>query len=124
MFKLARWLFTTVLIALFCSVAMADGVDSAPDGWKTVAPRNEIRPRFDYNPKGGKDGKGALLIIADEREGLDGYWVKTFSITGGKYYRFSALRKAENIGALGRNLAVRILWQDAAGKPVNWDKPV
>ncbi|MGH9752009.1 MAG: carbon-nitrogen hydrolase family protein [Blastocatellia bacterium] len=105
-------------------MAIADDAGSAPDGWRTAAPRDEIRPRFDYNPKGGKDGKGALLITADEREGLDGYWVKSFPITGGRHYRFFALRKVENITAPGRSVLVRILWQDANGKPVHWDKPV
>src|SRR5262249_43899820 len=124
MFKLNYFLSTAVLIGSFCVVAMGDGASSAPDGWQTAAPRDEIRPRFDYDPKGGKDRKGALLIIADQREGLDGYWVKTFSITGGKYYRFFAQRKVENVTAPARSVVVRILWQDANGKPVNWDKPV
>lgn len=124
MFKLSCFLSTGVLIALFYVVAMADGAKSAPDGWQTAAPRDEIRPQFDYKPKGGKDGKGAFLIIADEREGLDGYWLKTFSITGGKHYRFFALRKVDNVAAPSRSVVVRILWQDANGKPVNWDKPV
>ena len=123
MFKLNRSLSTMVLVAFFCVLAIADGVGSAPDGWRAAAPRDEIRPRFDYNPKGGKDGKGAFLIIADEREGLDGYWVKTFSIIGGKHYRFFALRKVENVAAPSRSAVVRILWQDADGKAVNWDKP-
>jgi len=124
MFKLSWFLLTAVLVASFCFVAMADGAKSAPEGWQTAAPRDELRPQFDYKPKGGKDGKGAFLIIADEREGLDGYWLKTFSITGGKHYRFFALRKVENVEAPSRSAVVRILWQDANGKPVNWDKPV
>src|SRR4051794_6674935 len=72
--KLNRLLFTAVLIASFHIIAVADGENAAPDGWRAAAPRDEIRPRFDYRPKGGKDGKGAFLIIADDREGLDGYW--------------------------------------------------
>lgn len=124
MFRLNCFLTTIALIALFIVVALADGAKTAPDGWQASAPRDEIRPRFDYNPKGGKDGKGALLIIADEREGLDGYWVKAFSITGGRHYRFFALRKIENVTETGRSLVVRIIWQDSSGKPVNWDKPV
>jgi hypothetical protein len=98
--RLNRLLFTAVLIASFHSfhiIAMADGESSAPDGWRTAAPRDEIRPQFDYRPKGGKDGKGAFLIIANDREVLDGYWVKTFSITGGRHYRFFALRRIENV---------------------------
>src|SRR4029453_15273278 len=84
--KLNRFLFTAILIASFHIIATADGENPAPDGWRAAAPRDEIRPQFDYIPKGGKDGKGAFLIIAYDREGLDGYWVKTFSITGGRHY--------------------------------------
>lgn len=105
-------------------VAAADGANSAPDGWRAMAQRDEIRPRFDYRTKGGKDGKGSLLIIADEREGLDGYWQKAFSITGGKHYRFFALRKVVNVAEPRRSVVVRILWQDENGKPVLRDEPV
>src|SRR5215510_5827385 len=122
--KLNRFLFTAVLIASFHIFATADGEDSAPDGWRAAAPRDEIRPQFDYRSKGGKDGKGAFLIIADDREGLDGYWVKTFSIAGGRHYRFFALRRVENVAAPSRSVVARILWRDADGKPVKWDKPV
>ena len=62
----------------------------APDGWTAAAPRDEIRPEFAFEPKGGPDGAGCLVIRADGREGLDGYWTKTFPIAGGKYYRFAA----------------------------------
>src|SRR5499426_4150048 len=117
--KLNRFLFTAVLIASLHIFATADGETSAPDGWRAAAPRDQIRPRFDYRPKGGKDGKGAFLIIADDREGLDGYWVKTFSITGGRHYRFFALRRVENVGTPNRSVVAQILWQGADGKPVN-----
>jgi hypothetical protein len=58
--KLNSFLFTAVLIASFHIITMADGENSAPDGWRAPAPRDEIRPQFDYRPKGGKDGKGAF----------------------------------------------------------------
>ncbi len=124
MFRLNNFLSSLALIALFFVAAAAGDAKSAPDGWQTAAPRDEIRPRFDYDSKGGKDGKGALLIIADDREGLDGHWVKTFQVTGGKHYRFFALRRVENIATPARSVVARILWQDANGKSVHWDKPV
>src|SRR5262245_23135561 len=65
--------------------------DTAPDGWTTAAPREEIRPTFVYEPKGGPDGKGAFVIRTDRHDGLDGWWTKTFPVTGGKHYRFQAL---------------------------------
>src|SRR5205085_2302225 len=77
-----------------------------------------------YLPKGGRDGKGSLEIRADEREGLHGYWVKTFVITGGKHYRFLALRKIENIVSPRRSVVARVIWQDDSGNSVLRDTPV
>ncbi len=115
--------FIITLLALFlCRTAFAQ--PSAPEGWLIAAPRAEISPKFGYDPKGGKDGKGAFLIVSDEREGLNGYWTKTFAVTGGKSYRFAALRKIENIASPRRSLVVRILWQDDKGKQVLLDTPI
>jgi predicted amidohydrolase len=125
MFRLDHILPKIALMTLLiASSVIADDKKSAPDGWQTAAPRDEIRPQFTYNPKGGKDGKGGFVISADQREGLDGYWVKTFPVVGGKHYRFFALRKVENIAEPHRSAVVRILWRDDNGKAVNWDKPV
>ena len=95
----------------------------APSGWTTAAPRDEIKPLFSYESKGGRDGNGALVIAADEREGLAGWWQKTFDVEGGKHYRFTAWRKAENIDTPRRAALARILWQDENGKPVTHDEP-
>ena len=125
MFKLICYSLTVAaIVALGLPAALADETTSAPDGWQTAAPRPEIRPQFAYEPKGGLDGKGSLVIVADEREGLDGYWVKTFTITGGQHYRFFALRKIENIASPRRSVVARIIWQDGNGKPVLRDEPV
>src|SRR5262245_21323821 len=67
----------------------------APEGWTTAAPREEIKPEFAYDPAGGPDGKAAFTIRHDRREGLDGYWTRTFPVTGGKSYRFRVLFKAQ-----------------------------
>lgn len=121
---MTKTIFTILFVVAFGFVAVAEGVNSAPDGWQAMAQRDEIRPQFDYQPKGGKDSKGSLLIVADEREGLDGYWMKTFSITGGKHYRFFALRKVAGVAEPRRSVVVRILWQDQNGKSVLRDEPV
>ena len=92
--------------------------EAAPEGWTTAAPRDEIRPNFSYEPAGGRDGKGIFRITADKREGLDGFWTRTYPITGGRSYRFQALRKATNVAVPRRSAVVRILWQDDAGKKV------
>jgi predicted amidohydrolase len=96
---------------------------AANDGWKGQAPRDEIRPIFEFKPGGGQNGQDLLIIRADERAGLDGHWTKTFPIKGGSYYRFSALRRIENVSSPRRSTFTRILWRDARGRPVNHDEP-
>src|ERR1041385_732482 len=91
---------------------------SSSDGGTTVAAREEIRPQFEREESGGKSGHGALAIRADEREGLHGWWQKSFSVTAGRYYRFSAWRRAENIAVPRRSVLARVLWRDDAGKDV------
>ena len=87
-------------------------------------PAHEIRPKFAFDPKGGPDGQGAMLIEADGREGLDGGWVRTLAVKGGGCYRFEALRKVENVASPRRSAVVKITWLDAAGKRVPCDEPV
>ncbi len=94
----------------------------APDGWRTLAPREEIRPSFSYEPQGGPDRKGSFLIRADAREGLVGYWSGTVAVEGGRWYRFSALRKVTHVAEPRRQVYARVLWQDAAGGEVFHDE--
>jgi predicted amidohydrolase len=118
-----RYVFLTALLLSLFGLAQADD-KQAREGWHSAAPREEIRPQFVYNPQGGQDGKGSFIIAADEREGLAGHWAKTFPVTGGKSYRFFALRKVENIIEPRRSALVRIIWQDEQGKAVLRDTPV
>jgi hypothetical protein len=64
------------------------------------------------------------VIEANQREGLDGAWVKTFPIHGGRCYRFSALRKVENVALPWRSAVVRITWLDGKGGRVNYDDAI
>lgn len=91
---------------------------AAADEWTMVAPRDEIRPQFQRTASGGKSGQGELLIRADGREGLHGWWQKTFPVTAGRYYRFSAWRKIEHIATPRRSVLARVLWRDESGKDV------
>src|SRR5207302_9306316 len=72
---------------------------SSSAGWTMAAPRDEIKPLFRYDERGGKSGQGALVIAGDEREGLTGWWTKTFDIEGGQSYRFAAWRKTEGVAS-------------------------
>jgi predicted amidohydrolase len=59
-----------------------------------------------------------LSIRADAREGLHGWWEKTFDVIPGRHYRFSAWRKIENVSVPRRSVFARILWLDQAGHAV------
>jgi predicted amidohydrolase len=114
---------TTGTWLLFAADTPRSTKDSAPDGWTTAAPRDEIRPDFSYDAKGGPGGTEAFVIRADQREGLDGWWTKTFPVTGGKYYHFGALYRATNVTLPRRSVVVKLQWRDAQGKRVPLDEP-
>jgi predicted amidohydrolase/putative intracellular protease/amidase len=96
--------------------------DTTPAGWTTQAPRDELRPQFSYDQRGGPKGEGAFVIEHDQREGLDGWWQRTYPVTGGEHYRFSAVRKVANVAVPRRSAVVRIVWQDDAGRQVPLDE--
>lgn len=104
------------------TAARADAASEAPDGWRTEVPREEIRPKFTYQKDGGPKANGSLLIEADQREGLFGWWEKTFPIHGGRYYRFTARRKTNGIELPRRTVVERVLWRDEQNKPVSHDE--
>jgi predicted amidohydrolase len=94
-----------------------------PAGWVGQSPREEVRPRFSYDPSGGPNGKGCFVISADVREGLIGFWQKTYEIQGGHDYRFSSLRRTVGVEIPRRAAVARILWQDDKGQKVLHDQP-
>jgi len=96
---------------------------AAPDGWQAVALRKEIRPQFDFNPKGGPSREGSLVIRTGALEGFDGHWTKTYPVKGGQWYRFHALRRIEHVASPRRSVLVRILWRDDRGRPVVHAEP-
>jgi predicted amidohydrolase len=108
---------------LFGAVMRAESNDNRTDeGWKSAFPRDEIRPAFEIKRDGGPAGYGSLIIRADEREGLDGHWTKSFPVTGSHYYHFRALRRVTNVAAERRSVLARILWQDDRGQAVRRDQ--
>ena len=104
--------------ALFCSAEETFG-----DGWRAAAPRDEIKPSFGVAAIDGADGKQALVITTDETIGQHGWFQKSFPVTGGRFIRFHAARRTENVESPRRSAIVRIVWQDANGKPVLADVP-
>jgi predicted amidohydrolase len=114
--------------AVVCSLFWAHTVAAviggeSQDGWQPASPRDEIRPEFVYEHDSGPGGGDSLAIIADEREGLDGHWRKSFAVEGGRHYRFSCVRQLDNVAAPRRSAVVRILWRDAEARSVPLDQP-
>lgn len=117
-----RTLLSTATFLSACAAACAASPAAAPEGWSHASPREEVAPRFSFNPKGGPDRTGSFVIDSDQREGLIGHWQRTFPINGGEHYKFSTQRRV--VRADGRRTAVvRILWRDENGKPVSHDEP-
>ncbi|MHB8866697.1 MAG: carbon-nitrogen hydrolase family protein, partial [Pirellulaceae bacterium] len=103
--------------------ALVASAQEPPDGWQTVAPREEIRPAFSFDPTGGPKNAGSMVVTHDDREGLDGWFQKSFAVSGGECYRFQAVRKTRNVSVPRRSALVRVLWQDDAGHMVSADVP-
>lgn len=112
-----------LITGMASTFAGAASVAAAPEGWTTGAPREEIRPRFRHDPTGGPAGQGAFCLESDEREGLNGWWTRSFPVLGGQHYQFFALRKVTNSDSPRRTGVARIIWCDTKGKPVNHDEP-
>jgi predicted amidohydrolase len=112
--------FSSVFITF---AACAGYCNAQPAGWEAKAPREEIKPNFSFDPKGGPHGKGSLVIESDKRDGLHGWWQKSYPIAGAKFYHFDAVRKTDSVEVPRRSAVVRLLWQDASGKAVFADPP-
>jgi predicted amidohydrolase len=95
--------------------------DIFPVGWSAKSPRKEICPEFLFEKEGGPKQAGSFVIRHDEREGLDGWFEKSFPVIGGGFYRFQAVRKMTGVAVPRRSALVRIVWQDEQGKMVSAD---
>ena len=49
----------------FVSPRFAATLSDAPDGWRGGAARDEVRPEFSFNPKGGPAHTGSLVKALD-----------------------------------------------------------
>ena len=63
------------------------------------------------------------MVTHDHRDGLDGWFQKSFAVSGGDYYRFHVVRKTRDVSAPRRSALVRVLWRDEAGRSVSADVP-
>src|SRR5260221_9403916 len=80
-----------------------------------------MRTEFSFERKGGRRQAGSFVIRHDSRDGLDGWFQKSFTVTGGEFYRFEAVRKLTDVAVPRRSALVRILWQNDAGGMVTAD---
>ncbi len=113
------WLILSSWLNLSNSV-LAD--ERAPEGWTAETPREEIRPEFAWDASGGGH-EGALVIGADDREGLMGSWARTIPIQGENFYHFVVDRKTEGVELPRRTAVARIIWFNEAGRKVTRAEP-
>lgn len=113
-----------LLAAIIFIPSLAVAGEPVAPGWSAESPRDEIRPEFTWDPVGGPDGTGQLVISADDREGLAGFWTKRIPVTGGKAYRFSVLRNTVAVDLPRRSAIARIIWLDESGGRVLRPDPV
>jgi predicted amidohydrolase len=110
-------------LAPFAKASPLQNDGAFPDGWETKAPRDEIRPAFSFDPRGGPKHAGSLVVHHDSREGLDGWFEKSFDVAGGDFFKFTAVRRLTNVAVPRRSALVRILWQNDAGQMMPADVP-
>jgi predicted amidohydrolase len=114
--------FALIVCAAWGGSLAADDATSAPQGWTTHAPREEIRPAFAYAASGGKDNGPRFIIESDSREGLAGWWQTTLPVSGGRHYTFQIYRRCANAASPRRTGVVRIQWRDNDGRPIPHDE--
>ena len=117
-----------VLLSSACTLsspllASPQSADSPPPGWTTGAPREELLPKFGYEAQGGMDDDGCLIIQTGSREGLDGYWTRTYAVEGGKTYQFTAFYRATGVVLPRRSIVAKLDWRDDKGQSVPLDEP-
>jgi hypothetical protein len=95
------------LLALLLTVSL-HAADFA--GWSMQSPREEIRPQFSSGPD------DTLIITHDQREGLDGWFQKSFEVKGGAWQRFEVKRKISGVSNPRQSCLVRILAGQGRGE--------
>ncbi|RUL88815.1 carbon-nitrogen hydrolase family protein [Tautonia sociabilis] len=123
-FRVAPAALATAVLASIPSRADDPRATTPPGAvqWRAEAPRDEIRPEFFSEPDGGPGNAPRLIIAADDRDGLDGAWIATFPVEGGKTYRFRAFRRTSGVALPRISALAMIRWQDDDGRKVPNDR--
>src|SRR6476619_1092824 len=111
MTALSRFRLSLFVFAATLTATLSAAEQKFTGGWEATAQREEIRPKF-------SEQRGSLVIATGDSAAEHGQFQKTFPLTGGKWYRFEALRKTANVETPRRSTPVRIVWQDEKGKAV------
>ncbi len=112
-----------IVLACGLSAAAAERTPQA-DGWQAAAYRDEIRPQFAVERTGGHAGGPKLEIAADERDGLDGFWTKSFPVAGHAFVEFRAFRRTNGVSNPRRSCLATLTWLDDRGNRIRDDRPV
>ena len=81
-------------------------------GWQPGSPREEIRPHFSFDPKGGPLVDGSLIITADGEKAQSGWWQK-------EAFRSSAASTTASMHSAVQNVNVRTSatpWCELSGR--------
>lgn len=119
----AAALLTGLHSSAVAPVGAVPALEPLPAEWEAIAPREEIKPTFGFDPKGGPKGLGSLVITAANSTTQHGWLKRSFPVTGGTFYRFAVLRHTTHVGTPRRSAPVRVVWLDAQGKAVRADPP-
>ena len=87
-------------------------------GWKSWSPRDEISPQFAFDPKGGREGRGALKIAVRAASDFGAWRSKLGDLRPGQAYRFNAWYRALDVQNERHSIIARLQWLDAKHKPL------
>jgi predicted amidohydrolase len=94
--------------------------ESAPDGWRTEAPRAEIAPLFRVErPADALAVYKYMLVLAGRGDAnVDGRWVRVLPVKAGVHYQFTVEYQAQDVAEPERSVLARVIWLDPLGKRV------
>jgi len=98
------------------------GENSCPPGWTTWFPRENLAPRFYFDPATGRNAPGSLVLEAIGLPYTIGRWQSTVTgISPGRTYSFRLWYRAEGLKAPERSLRINLRWLGKDGQDVASD---
>jgi len=87
------------------------------EGWTRWSPREEIAPRVFADTTHDRGAGGALAVSGNSNAAVYGGWQRAVTgITPGRWYRYTAYYRAENLTEESFQVQPRLDWRTAAGK--------